>query len=125
MTKRLNPATPEQRDVLADPKVLRALAVLSSNKWLSLSTPQLREFFGDERHPAKDALEAEARSGGPLGVIQLAITVAILALVLFVTSFQGLSNPVVFFMWAALGLTVGLLVSRYPAHLDNLRQKKS
>lgn len=122
MTKPLNPATSDERALLAEPSSLQVLGLLSRNGWLSLDVKELNQYFGSEDHEARTTLLTEARSGGKYGASQCALVLIFLVLGIVVTSFVPLSNPVVFSMWGALGIAIGLLIARYPAALDKLRK---
>lgn len=124
MTKSLNRASTDELALLADPKSLQLLRLLSKNGWLALDVKELNQFFGPDEHQARDALLAEARTGGKYGTHQISLVLIFLAFSIFVTSFMSLKDPVIFTMWGALGVAIGLLIARYPAALDRLRKNK-
>lgn len=124
MSKQLTPATSEELTLLADPSALNLLKLLSRNHWLALDVKELEQFLGHADHPARAVLAEDARSGGKYGAHLAALTLIFLGVILFFTSFTGLQNPVIFWMWAALGVAFGLLLGRYPAILDKLRKGK-
>lgn len=124
MSKKIAPATSDELALLSDPVALKVLALIKRNHWLGLDIKELNQYFGSSDHPAKKDLVQEARTGGKYGTHLVILTLIFLGVILFVTSFVGLKDPVIFVMWAVLGVVFGLLLGRYPAHLDKLRAKK-
>ncbi|MBU9199934.1 hypothetical protein KTD31_00775 [Burkholderia multivorans] len=116
------PATPDQLSQLRDPAALATLEVLKKNGWLAVDAQALNRFFTPEMsHPAKLALEEEARSGGLLAVVQFAVLLGFAALAILISSFERTLSPMTFVLWGVLGVGAGLLTAKYPGRVFKKR----
>ncbi|HDR9103365.1 hypothetical protein [Paraburkholderia sp. A3RO-2L] len=116
------PATPDELSQLRDPAALATLEVLKKNGWLAVDAQSLTRFFAPEpAHPAKVALEEEARSGGLLAVVQFAVLLGFAALAILISSFERTLSPMTFVLWGVLGVGAGLLTAKYPGRVFRKR----
>lgn len=123
MCKKLEAASQAQLATLRDPAALAAIEVLTQTGWFAADTQSLEQFFKAEPgHPAKVALDNEARNGGQLAVLQFAVLLGFTAIAIFVSSIQRTLSPTVFVLWGALGVCAGLLAARYPGRLFGKRK---
>lgn len=118
MYKKLEPASQAQLATLRDPAALQAIEVFKQAGWFAADAQSLEQFFkGDSTHPAKTALEPEARNGGKFAMLQIAVLLSFIAVAIVISSFQRTMSPTMFVEWGALGVCAGLLVNKYPARL--------
>jgi hypothetical protein len=119
------PATKEQLSQLREPAALAALETLKQNGWLAVDARSLdRAFAAEPTHPAKVALEEEARNGGAFALLQFAVLIGFTAIAIFMSSVAKLT-PTLFVEWGALGVCAGLLVRRYPGRLYGKRRARA
>lgn len=117
-----NPASADQLNALRDPAALAAIDVLKQAGWFAADVQSLDKFFQAEPgHPAKAALEDEARNGGQHALLQFAILLAFTASAIVVSSLQRTLSPTVFVLWGSLGVCAGLLAAKYPGRLFGKR----
>lgn len=123
MCKKLEAASLAQLATLREPAALAALDVVKQAGWLAADAQSLEQFFkADPGHPAKFALEDEARNGGRFAVLQIAVLCGFTILAILISSFEQTLSPTVFAMWGALGVCAGLLVAKYPGRLFRKRR---
>lgn len=124
MCKKLEAASQDQLATLRDPAALAAIEVLKQTGWFAADAQSLAQFFKAEpSHPAKAALDNEARNGGQLAVLQFAVLLAFTAVAIFISSVQRTLSPTVFVLWGALGVCAGLLAAKYPGRLSGKRKQ--
>lgn len=118
MCKKLEAASQDQLSTLRDPAALAAIEVLKQTGWFAADAQSLEQFFkADPTHPAKVALEDEARNGGQHAVLQVAVLLGFTAAAIAMSSVQRTLSPTVFVLWGALGVCAGLLAAKYPGRL--------
>ena len=122
MCKKLEAASQDQLATLRDPAALAAIELFKRAGWFAADTQSLEQFFkGDPSHPAKAALDQEARNGGQFALLQVAVLLGFTLFAILISSFQRVLSPTVFVMWGALGVCAGLLAARYPGRLFRKR----
>lgn len=120
------PASQEQLALLRAPAALAAIEVLKETGWFAADAQSLEKFFSAEpNHPAKQSLEEDARNGGLFALFQIAVLLGFGAMALLLTAFQPQLSPMVFVLWAVLGVGAGLLVAKYPGRLFGKRKVKA
>jgi hypothetical protein len=120
------PATKEQLSQLREPAALAALETLKQNGWLAVDARSLdRVFAAEPSHPAKAALEEEARNGGAFALLQFAVLIGFTACAILLSSVAKNLTPTLFVEWGALGVCAGLLVRRYPGRLYGKRRARA
>lgn len=121
-----NPASEHQLEQLRDPAALAAIEVFKQAGWFAADVQSLDQFFSaDPRHPAKAALEDEARDGGQFALVQFAVLFGFAALAILISAHQKTLSPVIFVLWGVLGVTTGLLVAKYPGRLFGKRKLRA
>jgi hypothetical protein len=122
MCKKLDAASQDQLSTLRDPAALAAIEVLKQTGWFAADAQSLEQFFkADPSHPAKVALDEEARNGGQHAVLQVAVLLGFTAIAIFMSSVQRTLSPTVFVLWGALGVCAGLLAAKYPGRIFGKR----
>jgi len=122
---KINPASTVQLDQLRDPAALAAIEVLKQTGWFAADAQSLDKFFqADPGHPAKLALEDEARNGGQFALFQFAVLFGFGALAVLISAHQKTLSPMIFVLWGVLGVSVGLLVAKYPGRLFGKRKAR-
>jgi hypothetical protein len=120
------PASDAQLQQLRDPAALAALAALKDADWLAVDVHSLDRFFAsDPTHPAKRALEEDARNGGRFALIQFAVLIGFTLLAIGISAFQPKLSPMVFVLWGSLGVCAGLLVAKYPGRFFGKRKSRA
>lgn len=120
------PATHEQLNQLRDPAALAAIEVIKKTDWLAADVKSLDKFFAAEpNHPAKLALEEDARNGGMFALFQFAVLIGFAALATLISAFQPTLTPMVFVLWGVLGVGAGLLVAKYPGRFYGKRKTRA
>lgn len=123
--KKTTPGTESERTALSSPEAIQVLTLLKAKGWLHADVPAVKQFFADDReNAARAVLMSVALTGGQSGYLQLAFLLGFAAMALLLTSFQPVMSPVVFTLWAALGVAAALTLRKHPGLLGFCRKAK-